>query len=126
MGNPCGDGLLVVWVLAAAEIPHWAVTSLVILFSIGGVLLAIAFLTARHHQKSSEEGLDTARRFVTMARHGLGVMRTPVAAVTAIFFQLIGWLCQLFAVWMAPRREQPGLPFWHAPITTVSLVVLTV
>lgn len=95
--------LLVVWVLAAAEIPDWAVTSLVILFSIGGVLLAVAFLTARHHQKSHVDGLDTARRFVTMARHGLGVMRTPMAAVAAIFFQLVGWLCQLFAVWIAMK-----------------------
>jgi uncharacterized protein (TIRG00374 family) len=95
--------MLVVWVLAAAEIPDWAVTSLVILFSIGAVLLAIAFLTARHHQKSYEDGLDTARKFVTMARHGLGVMRTPMAAVVAIFFQLIGWVCQLFAVWTAMK-----------------------
>ena len=30
-----------------------------------------------------------------------------------------------FAVWMASRREQPGSPFWHAPRTTASLVVLT-
>jgi uncharacterized protein (TIRG00374 family) len=95
--------LLVVWVLAAAEIPDWAVTSLVILFSIGAVLLAIAFLTARHHQKSHEEGLDTTRRFLTLARHGLGVMRTPMAAFLAIFFQLVGWLCQLFAVWTAMK-----------------------
>ena len=95
--------MLVVWVLAEAEIPDWAVTSLVILFSIGGVLLAIAFLTARHHQKSHDDGLDTARRFVTMARHGLGVMRTPTAAAAAVCFQLVGWLCQLFAVWTAMK-----------------------
>src|SRR5207237_5829074 len=30
-----------------------------------------------------------------------------------------------FAVWIASRREQPGSPFWHAPKTTASLVVLT-
>jgi uncharacterized membrane protein YbhN (UPF0104 family) len=39
--------VLVVWVLATAEIPHWAVTSLVILFSIGGLLLLVAVLSAR-------------------------------------------------------------------------------
>ena len=36
--------MLVVWVLLAAEIPHWAVTSLAVLFSIGGVLLIIVNL----------------------------------------------------------------------------------
>ena len=94
---------LVVWVLATAELPHWAVTSLAILFTIGGVLLLIAFMSARHHQRSHVDGLDTARRVVTMARHGLGVMRAPLAAATAIAFQFIGWICQLFAVWTAMK-----------------------
>ncbi len=91
---------LVVWVLATAEIPHWAVTSLIILFSIGAVLLVIAFMSARHHQRSHHvDSVHATRRVVTMARHGLGVMRQPVSAVTAIGFQFIGWICQLFAVW---------------------------
>jgi uncharacterized protein (TIRG00374 family) len=95
---------LVVWVLATAQIPDWAVTSLVIFFSIGGALLLIAFMSARHHQRSNHlDGLDTARRVVTMARHGLGVMREPFAAAAAILFQLMGWICQLFAVWTAMK-----------------------
>src|SRR6266566_6509904 len=31
-----------------------------------------------------------------------------------------------FAAWIAPRSEQPAVPFWHAFATTVSEVVLTV
>jgi len=90
-------------VLASAEIPDWAVTSLVIFFSIGGALLLIAFMSARHHQRSQLDGLDTARRAVTMARHGLAVMREPFAAAAAVLFQLMGWICQLFAVWTAMK-----------------------
>jgi glycosyltransferase 2 family protein len=95
--------LLVVWVLLAAEIPHWAVTSLAILFSIGGALLILALISARHHDRTHLDSADAARRLVTMARHGLGVMHRPAAAVAAIVFQLIGWLCQLFAVWLAMK-----------------------
>jgi uncharacterized protein (TIRG00374 family) len=95
--------LLVVWVLLAAEIPHWAVTSLAILFSIGGALLFLALISARHHDQTHLDTPDAARRFVTMARHGLGVMHRPAAAAAAIVFQLIGWLCQLFAVWLAMK-----------------------
>ena len=56
--------LLVVWVLSAAEIPHWAVTSLVILFSIGGVLLVIAFVSRATTSRPTSTALDTARRLV--------------------------------------------------------------
>lgn len=95
--------VLVVWVLATAEIPHWAVTSLVILFSVGGALLLVAMLSARHHHKGHVNSVGTWRTIVTMARHGLGVMRRPLSAAAAISFQFIGWFCQLFAVWTAMK-----------------------
>ncbi|HEU0305262.1 MAG TPA: lysylphosphatidylglycerol synthase transmembrane domain-containing protein [Gaiellaceae bacterium] len=95
--------LLVVWVLAAAELPHWAGPSLAILFSIGGTLLLIALVLARHHDRTHLDNVDAARRLVTMARLGLGVMHRPAAAAAAVVFQLIGWLCQLLAVWTAMK-----------------------
>jgi uncharacterized membrane protein YbhN (UPF0104 family) len=95
--------LLVAWVLLAAEIPHWAVTSLAILFSLGGALLLLALVSARHHDHTHLDSAGAARRLVTMVRLGLGVMHRPVAAAAAIVFQLIGWLCQLFAVWIAMK-----------------------
>jgi uncharacterized membrane protein YbhN (UPF0104 family) len=91
--------MLVVWVLLAAELPHWAGPSLAIVFSVGGILLLLAFLLARHHDRTQLDSADAARRLWTMARQGLGVMHRPAAAAAAIVFQLIGWLCQLFAVW---------------------------
>jgi len=91
--------MLVAWVLLAAELPHWAGPSLAIVFSLGGILLLLAFLLARHHDRTQLDSGDAARRLWTMARLGLGVMHRPAAAAAAIVFQLIGWLCQLFAVW---------------------------
>jgi hypothetical protein len=41
------------------------------------------------------------RKVVRLGRYGLGVMRRPAAAAVAIFFQLLGWTCQLFAVYTA-------------------------
>jgi uncharacterized membrane protein YbhN (UPF0104 family) len=94
---------LIVYVLLAAKIPHWAVTSLAIVVVVGIGLLAFAIATAKQHNRSALDGLGAVRRLVTMVRHGLGVMHTPLAAAQAVFFQTAGWLCQLFAVWTAMR-----------------------
>jgi uncharacterized protein (TIRG00374 family) len=118
---------LVVWVLASAELPHWAVTSLVILFSIGAVLLVVAFMFARHHQRTHVEGLEsTARRIVTMARHGLGVMRRPFSAAVAICFQFAGWVCQLFAVWTAMKAFSIDVDLTAAGLVLVLMNLATV
>jgi uncharacterized protein (TIRG00374 family) len=118
---------LVAWVLASAELPHWAVTSLVILFSIGAVLLVVAFMFARHHQRTHVEGLEsTARRIVTMARHGLGVMRRPFSAAVAICFQFAGWVCQLFAVWTAMKAFSIDVDLAAAGLVLVLMNLATV
>src|SRR2546421_11293341 len=38
-----------------------------------------------------------------MGRAGLGVTRSPVGTAAAVFFQICGWTCQLFAVYTAMR-----------------------
>src|SRR5262249_48589772 len=95
--------LLVLFVLTTADIPGWAFTSLVIVLSIGVGLFLFAFASARHHGKTRIEGLGSVRRIVTMARLGLGVMRSPGAAALAIFGQCVGWAFPLLAVWSAMR-----------------------
>ena len=95
--------LLVVYVLITAKIPGWAFTSLAVVLSIGVALFLFALASARHHHKTRLEGLGTARRVITMARLGLGVMRRPAAAAVAVSGQCAGWLCQLFAVWAAMK-----------------------
>jgi len=96
-------GLLVVFVLATADIPGWAFTSLVIVLSVGVGLFLFAFASARRHHKTRIEGMGTVKRIVTMARLGLGVMRSPGAAALAILGQCVGWALQLAAVWSAMR-----------------------
>ncbi len=118
--------VLVVWVLATAKIPHWAITSLAVLFSIGAGLFVFAFLSARHHHRTRLDGLGTMRRLVAMGRQGLGVMRTPLSAAVAILFQSLGWLCQLFAVWSAMRAFDIGLDMPAAGLVLVLMNVATV
>jgi uncharacterized protein (TIRG00374 family) len=103
---------LIVFVLLTAKIPHWAVTSLGIIVVLGIALLAFAIATAKRPTGSRLETAGAVRRLVTMARQGLSVMKNPVAALEAVVFQLIGWVCQLFAVWLAMRAFgiHEGLP----------------
>ena len=96
--------VLVVWVLFTAKIPGWAITSLEVLAAIGVVLFVLGFLFARrHHHSPLDRTAGGIRRFVMMARYGLGVLRAPLAAAVALVFQCLGWLCQLFAVWSTMR-----------------------
>jgi uncharacterized protein (TIRG00374 family) len=118
--------LLVVAVLATADLPHWALTSLLIFLAAGATVIVFALLSARHHHRTRLDGLGTARRIVTMARQGLGVMRRPVPAAIAIFFQCLGWLCQLFAVWMAMKAFDIDLDLAAAGLVLVLMNVATI
>jgi uncharacterized protein (TIRG00374 family) len=111
--------LLIVYVVLTAKIPDWATTSLVVFVCVGAVLFALAILFARRPQGTVPIDLSSVRRVVTMARHGLGVMHTPLAAAVAIAFQCLGWLCQLFAVYTAMRAFHI-----HAPLPAAGLVLV--
>ena len=110
---------LILYVLLTAKIPHWAISSLVVVSVIGFGLFAFAFASARHQSQSVLDGLGPARRVVEMARHGLGVLHRPGPAAVAAFFQCCGWLCQLFAVFTAMRAFHI-----HSPLPAAGLVLL--
>ena len=95
--------LLIVYVVVTARIPHWAITSLAVFVCIGAGLFAFALASARRHQSAVPLDLGPVRRLLTLARHGLGVLREPLPAATAVAFQCAGWLCQLLAVYTAMR-----------------------
>jgi glycosyltransferase 2 family protein len=118
--------LLVIFVLATADIPGWAFTSLVIVLSLGVGLFLFAFASARHHGKTRIEGLGTVRRVVTMARLGLGVMRSPGAAALAILGQCVGWTLQLLAVWSAMRAFDIHEGFTAAAVVLLLMNVATI
>jgi uncharacterized protein (TIRG00374 family) len=110
---------LIIYVVSTAHIPDWAVTSLIAVVVAGVVFFSIAVVSAREHQFSDLGGLPALRKVVRLARHGLGVMRRPAAAALACFFQLLGWTCQLFAVWTAMRAF--GI---HKPLPAAGLVLV--
>jgi uncharacterized protein (TIRG00374 family) len=96
--------VLIAFVVATAHIPDWAVTGLIAVVVTGVALFTIATLSARHHRVAGvEEGLGAVRKVLRLARYGLAVMREPAAAALACFFQILGWACQLFAVFTAMR-----------------------
>ena len=111
--------LLIGWVLLTAEIPHWALTSLLIFAAVGFGLFAFALASARRHHRSVLEEAGQVRRLVTMARFGLGVMRAPLPAATAILLQCVGWTCQLLAVWATMRAFDI-----HVPLPAAGLVLV--
>ena len=118
--------LLILYVAITAKIPAWAVTSLLVFIGVGGGLFAFAFVSARTGDTRSLDGVGAARRVVAMARQGLSVMRSPVAATVAILFQCLGWLCQLFAVWTAMRAFDIHVPVPAAALVLVLMNVATV
>jgi len=95
---------LIGYVVATARIPDWAVTSLIAVVVAGVTLFTIAVVGARDNRMAGvPEGLGAVRKVVRLARYGLGVMRRPAAAAVACLFQVLGWTCQLFAVYTTMR-----------------------
>jgi uncharacterized protein (TIRG00374 family) len=112
--------LLILYVVATASIPSSARATLIFVICFGVALFIFAFVSARrHHQEMAIEGLGPVRRLLTMGRSGLGVMRSPGGAFAAIFFQIIGWTCQIFAVYTAMRAFDI-----HAPLPAAGVVLL--
>ena len=110
--------LLILYVIATAKVPHWAVTSLLVVSIIGGALFTVAVVTARrqHRPLDPERSL---RRLLAMARQGLAVLRSPLPALGAILLQCAGWFMQLLAVYVAMRAFDI-----HAPMPAAALVLL--
>jgi glycosyltransferase 2 family protein len=111
--------LLILYVVLTASIPTSARATLLAVIALGVVLFALAFVSARHPKHISLEGLGPVRRLVAMGRAGLGVMRSPVGTAGAIFFQICGWTCQIFAVYTAMRAF--GI---HSPLPAAGVVLL--
>jgi uncharacterized protein (TIRG00374 family) len=118
--------VLIAYVLLTAEIPHWAVTSLLIVAGIGVVLFGFALVGGRIRQHPALDELGRARRLISTARRGLGVMKSPVAAVIAVWFQSLGWFLQLLAVWATMRAFEIDAPLDAAALVLLLMNVATV
>ncbi|MDQ3067285.1 MAG: flippase-like domain-containing protein, partial [Actinomycetota bacterium] len=111
--------LLVFYVLLTAKIPHWAVTSLVVVSCAGILLFGAAVVSARRGHRPVIDGAKPLRRLLAMARQGLSVLRSPLPALGAIVLQCSGWFLQLLAVYVAMRAFDV-----HAPLPAAGLVLL--
>jgi uncharacterized membrane protein YbhN (UPF0104 family) len=110
--------LLIAYVLLTAKIPHWAVTSLVVVSIVGALLFTAAVVGARRRQRPLDGGRPV-RQLLRMARQGLAVLRSPLPALGAIVLQCAGWFMQLLAVYVAMRAFDV-----HAPLPAAGLVLL--
>ena len=119
--------LLVLYVVATANVPT-SVSATLIAAICGGIgLFAFAFISARRPQEPVVlEGRGRTRRLIAMARQGLGVMRSPVGAAGAIIFQILGWVCQLLAVWTAMRAFDINSPLPAAGVVLLLMNVVTI
>jgi hypothetical protein len=79
---------------------------------VGFALFAFGVASARRHHQPMLDELGRVRRLLAMARQGLAVLHSPLAAIGAAFFQCLGWFCQLLAVFCAMRAFHiyAGLP----------------
>jgi uncharacterized protein (TIRG00374 family) len=111
--------LLIVYVASTATIPTSARATLVVVSTVGVCLFAAAYVSARRQGHREPEALGQLRRWLAMARAGLHVMRSPGATALAIFLQILGWTCQLFAVYTAMRAFDI-----HAPLPAAGVVLL--
>ena len=133
--------ILVLFTLYVAPVPEWAQPVLAVVIGVGLGLLLAGFLVARRHHRPLSEELGSVRRVLHMTRRGLTVLRRPAPALEALFFQLIGWTAQLFAVYTTllafginPSIEAAALvlvvmnvvmifPFWPGNIGLVQAAV---
>lgn len=112
--------LLILYVIVFAAVPAWAISILVAIVGIGFALFAFTFFSARvYHRPTRLEGVGVVKRVATMARQGLGVMRTPLGFAMAVGLQIAGWTFQIFAVYTAMRAFDI-----HAPLPAAGVVLL--
>src|SRR5262249_14545221 len=83
-------------------------------------------LGGRGGAEGLEGGLGRVRLLLVRGRAGLAVMRSPVAAAGAAFFQLLGWVCQLFAVYTAMRGFRIYEPLVAAGLVLLMMNVVTI
>jgi uncharacterized protein (TIRG00374 family) len=119
--------ILVVWVLLTAEVPHWAVVSIMIAALVGFAMFTIAWLGAKRSDRPVvSEGRGQLRQLVVMGRQGLSVLKAPVPLAGAIVLQCLGWLLQLLAVYATMEAFGIDAPLPAAGLVLVLMNIATI
>jgi uncharacterized membrane protein YbhN (UPF0104 family) len=115
--------ILTGFVLATAETPRWAITSLELAIVAGIALFLGTVVLAGLERRPLPEGARALRKLLAMARLGLNVMREPAAAIAAALLQSAGGLVQLFAVWATMFAFGLDLPMSAAALVLLLMNV---
>jgi uncharacterized protein (TIRG00374 family) len=118
--------MLVVYVVTTADIPSAARGGLGAVLVLGICMFIFAYVSGRRPGHHTLEGMGRIRRLFAMGREGLDVMKSPGATALAIFLQIIGWTCQLFAVYTAMRAFDIHAPLRSAGVVLVVMNVVTI
>lgn len=120
--------LIAGYVLLSAELPVWALSSVVGFIVLAIALLAFSIASARRYdvQHLPLDALGAVRRLVTMARQGLGVMHAPVPAAVAVVLQCAAWGLQVLAVYAVMRGFQIDEGLSAAALILVLMNVVTI
>ena len=118
--------ILTGFVLATAETPRWAITSLEIGIVVGIILFLGTVLIAGRERRPLPEGARALYKLLAMARLGLNVMREPAAAIAAALLQTAAWGAQLFAVWATMFAFELDLPLSAAALVLLLVNVATI
>ena len=87
---------LVVWVLFAAKIPHWAYLTLGLAIGIGVVAVRGRGRARAPPAPRARRASGSIRQLLARARQGLAIMRNAGRRrMKAAAFQYVGWFCQL-------------------------------
>jgi uncharacterized membrane protein YbhN (UPF0104 family) len=116
---------LVVFVIATAKLPGWALGSIAGALGLGVLLAGTAVVLARRQHRELHE-LGPMRALFARGRDGLAILRRPKAAAVAVTFQYLGWFCQLLAVWAAMRAFHIYRPLSVAGLVLVLMNVVTI
>lgn len=111
---------LVAFVIAAARIPAWAVSTVAVTSILGVVGLALAVVLARRRRSAfAGEAEGRLRALLSRAQDGLVVFRSPAPAIPATVLQCLGWTAELLAI--AAMLEAFGL---DVPFVAAAVVLL--
>ena len=111
---------IAVWVLATVPLPTWAYSSIITAIAAGALVfstgITIALMDSRRHRA---ESLGPFRRAIAYIREGLSALRSIRTSALASTFQILGWLCQLLAVWSVMFAFRIDLPVSAAALVLI-------
>jgi glycosyltransferase 2 family protein len=101
---------LITWVLISGKIPAPARTALWGVLAAGVTFVLVGVAIARRHEQGGEDAKGRFGEMLARAREGLGILRRPLPSFISAGWQTVGWLLQLFVVYVTLLAFDIHLP----------------